>query len=409
LAEKINFNRIPGYNRMKQLCSPPFFSALRLSHPVFIAIFLFVAIALVSILPYAHAGEKNIERSSVPVTEIRVMSGSISLVTTVQGVVETMHAPQISSMVSAEVVKVNVDEGDKVVAGQVLARMDDERFRLNKMAAKANIERLQAQLENQQLVLKRDQSLFKKKTISDSKLDASMTLVKQTRAQIRQAKAQFNIASYELSHTRIIAPITGIIQKRSVSKGDYINPMSPSGKPLFQIIDTHHVRARLYFPETLADAIKPGMDVVLNRGSDSLRAKITRIRPMLEQQNHSLQALVKFNNNEQWKPGESITASVVLQRHDHAVIVPQAALVQRPAGFVVYQIENGRAEEKPVVIGIRQGRRVEIKTGLKAGVRIALDGAAYLSDGVRVNIQKNEPQVQIRSHNADPVSPSDNQ
>ncbi len=394
---------------MKLFYSPPFFSVLRLHHSVFISIFLFAAIALVSAPSHARAGEKKTYQSGVPVTEIQVMSGSISLITTVQGVIETMHAPQISSMVSAEVVKVNVDEGDKVVAGQVLAQMDSERFRLNKMAAKANIEGLQAQLENQQLLLKRDQSLFKKKTISDSKLDASRTLVKQTQAQIRQAKAQLNIASYELSHTRIVAPISGVIQKRSVSKGDYINPMSPSGKPLFQIIDTHHVRARLYFPETLADEIKPGMGVVLNRGKDSLKAKITRIRPMLEQQNHSLQALVEFNNSKQWKPGESITASVVLMQHDHAVIVPQAVLVQRPAGFVVYQLDNGRAEEKPVVIGIRQGRRVEIKTGLKAGVHIALDGAAYLSNGVRVQIQRNEPQVKIRSHKANRVAPSGKQ
>ncbi len=394
---------------MKLFYSPPFFSALRLYPSVFISIILFAVIAPVSAPSYARAGEKKTHQSGVPVTEIQVKSGSISLITTVQGVVETMHAPQISSMVTAEVVKVNVDEGDKVVVGQVLARMDDERFRLNKIAAKANIERLQAQLENQQLLLKRDQSLFKKKTISDSKLDASMTLVKQTRAQIRQAKAQLNIASYELSHTLIIAPISGVIQKRSVSKGDYINPMSPSGKPLFQIIDTHHVRARLYFPETLADEIEPGMGVVLNRGSESLKATITRIRPMLEQQNHSLQALVEFNNSKQWKPGESITANVVLMQHDHAVIVPQAVLVQRPAGFVVYQLDKGRAEEKPVVIGIRQGRRVEIKSGLKAGVHIALDGAAYLSDGVRVQIQRNELQVKTRLHKANRVSPSGNQ
>ncbi len=356
--------------------------------------YLWIIVTLITLVFAVENAEATPERvlkvSAVPVTVIDVTTGDIKSVTTVQGIIESKNTPHVSSMVAAEVVQVDVNEGDTVVVGQVLALMDGTRFRLEKTAAEANVERLQALLENQKLFLKRDQSLFKQKTIPVSKLDTSMSAVRQTHAQIRLAQARLKIANYALSHTRIVAPISGIIQTRSVSKGDYINPMSPSGKPLFQIVDTRHLRARLYFPETLAEVIKLGMSVTLNKGTDRLRAKITRIRPMLERQSLSLDALAEFDNSQHWKPGESITANVVLAQHNNVVIIPVAALVQRPAGNVVYQLKNGKAKEKPVVTGIRQGDKVEIISGLNAGARIALDGAAYLSNGVRVQIKSQQ-------------------
>lgn len=333
----------------------------------------------------------------VPVTAIVAERSTIEQHTRVQGVIEAINKPQLKAKISAEVVKINVDEGDAVKQGQVLALLDDEGFRLDKEGAETEIQRLEALLENQRLTLKRDQSLRRQKLVPQAKLDASRVAVKQTRAQLKHAQVQLKLAKYQLTHTRIVTPISGIVQQRSVSRGDYVNPISPSSLPLFQIVDTRHLRARLYFPETLAKVIKPGMKVTLKRDDQTLPAVIRRLRPMLEAQNRALHALAEFDNVKHWKPGETITADVVLKQHKNAIVVPEMALVRRPAGQVVYKLGNGTAHEIAVRTGIRQGDSVEIVSGLKAGEQIALDGAAYLSDQVAVEIQQDNTQSTIKN------------
>ncbi len=322
-----------------------------------------------------------------PVTAIRAQRAAIRQLTHVQGVVEAIDAPEIKSKVAAEVVEVLVDEGDRVESGQVLARLDDEAFRLDRQAAESDINRLQALLENQLRTLKRDESLFVKKLISDARLDNSRSAVKQTRAQLAHARTLLDKARYQLSHTRILAPVAGVIQFRSVSRGDYVNPNSPSSRTLFQIVDNRNLRARLYFPESLVRSVHIGMPVTLIKGPERIATRINRLRPMLQSDNRSLHALADFKNRGQWRPGESISADAVLAERQQAVVVPETVLVRRPAGLVVYRLENGTAHEQRVETGIRQDGRVEILSGVREGDLLALDGAAYLSDAVRVDIK----------------------
>ncbi len=327
------------------------------------------------------------EEYRTPVTELVVKKASIRQTTSVQGVIEAVNAPELKSKVSAEVVEISVDEGDHVDRGQILARLDDEGFLIDKQAAISDIQRLQALLANQRRQLKRAEKLYRQKLTPDSSVDDARAVVKQTEAQLNHARALLEKAEYRLSHTRIIAPIAGRVQQRSVSVGDYVNPMSPSSKPLFKIADTTHLRARLYVPENLAHLVKKGMKVLLKADGETIEAKIDRLRPMIEAGNRSRHALASFINRPGWLPGESISAEVVLQSHPNAIVVPETVLVRRPAGLVVYRLADGRAEAVKVSTGIRQDGRVEILSGVQDGDHLAVDGAPYLSDGVAVEVQ----------------------
>ncbi len=338
------------------------------------------------ILPWLLWSASLLAEGGFPVTTVTVERGSIDAVTRVQALIEPIHAPQIKSKVSAEVVEIRVDEGDRVQQGQVLARLDNELFRLDRDAARADIARLQALLDNQLLTLKRDESLFRQKLIPDTQLDASRLAVKQTRASIVHARALLKKAEYQLSHAVITAPVAGVVQQRNVSLGDYVDPRSPSSKPLFQIVSLDRLRARLLFPQSLVEEVRIGMPVTLEAPGGLIRGRIDQLRPMLEPGNRALQALVDFDNSGGLKPGESLNARVLLARHEDALLLPEAALVQRPKGLVVYRIRDGRAVETPVRTGIRQQGRVEIVDGLSAGDAVALDGAPWLSDGIEVSV-----------------------
>lgn len=323
----------------------------------------------------------------IPVTAITASQGSIRQLTRVQGVIEAVDAPELKSKVAAEVVAVLVEEGDRVKAGQVLARLDDEGFRLDKQGAAADIQRLQALLEMQLRNLERDESLFSRKLISDAKLDDARSAVKQTRAQLAHARSLLAKAEYQLSHTEVRSPSDGVIQYRNVSVGDYVNPNSPSSKPLFQVVDRSRLRARLYFPENLAHQVRIGTPVRLIKDGAEIDSQVNILRPMLESGNRAQHALADFDNRDDWRPGESITALAEIARNDQAVVVPETVLVRRPAGLVIYRLNNDTVEQVLVKTGIREGDRVEIIQGIAAGDRLVLEGAHYLSNGVAVALQ----------------------
>ncbi len=354
---------------------------------------LLLSLAGMALTTPALAADSDTVRAT-PVTTVPVELGDVREIIHVRAVIEATNSPSLHSKVAAEVEALLVDAGDPVKRGQVLARLDDEGLRLDKEAAEAGIARLKAALANQLLTLERDRQLFKKKLIPDNKLDASRTAVKETRASIVHAEALFKKVEYQLSHTVIKAPTDGIVQARLVSVGDYLNPMSPASKPLFQIVDTQHLRARLFFPDTLAERLKPGLSVALMHGGKRIDTQLTRLLPKIDDASLAKVGLADFDNRWHWPPGQRISADVVLAEHEGVPVVPEAALVRRPTGLVVYQLDaDGKTVRQVAVnVGIRQDGRAEIVAGLQAGDRIVLDGATYLSDGVEVSpAQTEEP------------------
>jgi membrane fusion protein, multidrug efflux system len=329
-------------------------------------------------------GEASQEPKGVPVTVVQAKVTTVILATTVRGNIESLNTPQIAAKVSAEVMTVDVDEGVAVESGQLLASLDDEAFRLSEEAAKADIKRLQVTVKHNKRTLKRDKDLIEKKLVSESKLDDADTALQQSQAELISAKTRLKEAQYLLSHTRILSPVTGVIQIRSISKGDYVN----SGDPLFQIVTTDKLRARLFFPETLADVIEPGMDVELTHDNETVTGKVSRLRPRLEEGNRALHVLVDFDNEHNWKPGSSISARVILEEHANAIVVPERALVRRPSGLVLYRVEDNSVSENVVTTGLTQNALTEVVSGIDAGDTIVLDGAAWLTDGTSVEIQE---------------------
>jgi len=96
--------------------------------------------------------------------------------------------------------------------------------------------------------------------------------------------------------------------------------------------------------------------------------------------NRAMEVIVDVPNPGDWKPGASVNGALVVAEHPQAVVVPEVSLVIRPAGEVVYVINNNKAEQRVVRSGIRQDGYVEILSGLELGETIAVDGASFLTD-----------------------------
>jgi multidrug efflux pump subunit AcrA (membrane-fusion protein) len=145
---------------------------------------------------------------------------------------------------------------------------------------------------------------------------------------------------------------------------------------------------RLPFPEHVANRLKIGQTVTLSSFSDpamTVPGKIREIRPALDSTTLSREVIVAASGG--WRPAGSIRGEVVLGVRKHALVVPEQAVVLRPAGGVVYVAEGETVKERVVQQGVQRGGEIEIVSGLNAGENVVVDGAAQLTDGAKIKVR----------------------
>ena len=346
------------------------------------------AAALALIALAAGCGKKDDAPAYVrktPVTVAQATQQRVEAVETTVGRLEAMAAPALSAETSGRVVRWLVDGGSVVSKGQVLAELDGEPQRLAVASARASVERLEALLANQQRTVKRYQEL-RSKAVSESMLEEAVAQQSARQAELNDARARLAEAEYRLDRTHIKSPADAIVERRLVSVGDYVSP----GTPVVTIVGMDRLRVVLPFPERLSGQLKPGLAVTLDqpaRQGETLTGTITEVRPMVGTNNRAIEALVDLPAGSDWPPGGSVTARVVLASRD-GIVVPAGSVVRRPAGDVVYALQDDKVAERKVTIGIRTGERAEVLAGVEAGEMVVLSGAGFLTDGALVTVRE---------------------
>ncbi|TSA49766.1 MAG: efflux RND transporter periplasmic adaptor subunit [Nitrosomonadales bacterium] len=303
------------------------------------------------------------------------------------GTMEGLIDPHIGAEVPARVVQVLAHAGQDVKNGQLLAVLDAADYALQKREAQAEIGRIEALLSNQGKIVDRNQRLVQKNFISRNALDDASAQQDALRQQMEGAKAQLATIEHNSAKTRVISPIDGRVEKQIVAPGDFVKV----GDPLFQLIGTTRLRAHLPFPESVAAKLHSGQTVRLSTPTvpdKVFTTTIKEIKPLIGSGNRAADVIADVVDQAGWQPGASVNGIVVLGEHAQAVVVPEASVVLRPAGEVVYAIKDKTAQQRMVKTGLRQEGLVEIVEGLAAGETVAVDGAGYLTDKALVNVQQ---------------------
>ena len=163
-----------------------------------------------------------------------------------------------------------------------------------------------------------------------------------------------------------------------------------------QALDPNRIQAgtytfRLPFPEQVARKLRIGQSMRLtsfDRPDKVALASVKQIRPALDNTTQSMEVIVELRGDREWYSIGSVRGEVVLGTHPGALVVPEQAVVLRPAGSVVYVVEGDSVREQVVRQGMQRSGEIEILTGLKAGETIAVDGAALLSGGAKIKVRE---------------------
>ncbi|WP_018233653.1 efflux RND transporter periplasmic adaptor subunit [Thioalkalivibrio thiocyanodenitrificans] len=342
-------------------------------------------IGLVACGPEPDNGAEQERPRGTTITAEAVTIDTVRITEETLGTVRTTAAPTVAAEVAARIVEIMVDEGDAVAAGELLARLDDGDFRLAAQRARAEISRLEALIENQQRQVTRNRQLLERNMVSESDLDNALAELRALEGQLASTRAELAQAERNIERTRVKAPVDGRVESREADVGGWAG----QGTPLFRISTDRLLRAQLPFPEYVADRLRTGLTVELISPvarDQQVDGTITEIRPMLGSSTRSVMIIAEFDNPGGWRPGASVNGRVVLETREEALLVPDMSIVLRPAGSVVYVIENDTARQRVVRTGVRTNGMIEVLDGLEAGERVAVDGAGFLTDGAPVNV-----------------------
>jgi membrane fusion protein, multidrug efflux system len=302
------------------------------------------------------------------------------------GSVESPIKPTVTAEVSGRVRQVLARAGEAVRSGQLLAVIDVEDLNLARQGAAAEVARLEALLVNQNAILERNRQLVESNFISRTALDESIAQQRALVQQLAAAKSQLSRSESDIAKTRVTAPLDGRVDRPLVSEGDYVQP----GTPMFVLVSTQVLNIYLPFPETIAPRLKVGLPVEISSpvvNAEQIKARIDDLKPGVVAGSRAVNVIVRLRGTPDWLPGASVDGAVVLDVRRGAVVVPEQSVVLRPAGKVVYVIENNSAQQRVVETGYKRDGMIEILSGLDGGETVALDGAGFLTDGAAVSVQ----------------------
>jgi membrane fusion protein (multidrug efflux system) len=284
---------------------------------------------------------------------------------------------------SGVVLQIMVEEGDRVQAGQVLARLDSDRQRLALKQSEANLRKL----END---FKRQEELIGRKLISQDVFDRS-------RYDLDTQRASYEIAKLELSYAEIRAPIGGVVSKRMVKVGNLIQ----LNQPLFKIDDFDPLEAMINVPERemrLIQAAQPVQMLVDALPGTVFTGSVARVSPVVDASTGTFRVVAQFKDDSgQLRSGMFGRVRVVYDQRADALVVPRSALVGDDKDASVFVVEADVAKRRKVKLGYADGGQVEVVDGIAEGEQVVTLGQAALRDGAKVQVINSEAPVAVAS------------
>lgn len=312
------------------------------------------------------------EEQAVPVATALAVRQAVTASYSGTAPLEARGEAQVVAKTSGVLLRLQAEEGDRVRAGQVLARIDPERPRLELQRNEAMLRKLEADY-------RRAQELFERKLLA---AEAHERL----RFDLDTQRAAYEMARLELSYTEIVAPIDGVIAQRMAKEGNLIQ----INQTMFRVVDTSRLEAVLNVPERELATLKAGQPVALRVDAapgTAFEGSIDRVSPVVDAASGTFRVVAAFSDaSGVLKPGMFGRIEVVYDERAQALTVPREALIEGEGVPAVFLVRDGRAVRTTVELGHISGSLAEIRGGLSEGDRVVTTGKVTLRDGALLQL-----------------------
>jgi len=296
------------------------------------------------------------------------------------GVVEAVRQATIAAQLQGRVVDLNVNAGDAVTKGQVLARIDEREAAQALASGEAQAARAQAELANAKVNLERTKRLVSENFVSKAALDKAQADFDAASAALAAARAGVGQAATVKGYAVVTAPFTGVIAERHVELGDLAQP----GKPLFVIYDPTALRVVADVPEDTVSDLRGKVDsasVEIPALGKTFKPRAVTVLPSADVRTHTKR--VRLDLAEDAKaayPGMFARAYFGTGKAKKLLIPAQAVAYRSEVAGVYVVTDKGEIRFRQLRLGERAGEKsIEVLAGLAPGERVALDPVAALA------------------------------
>jgi HlyD family secretion protein len=400
-------------------------------------------VLVVGVAAISLAGCSKEAAEKEPVVNVQVATvekTSIQDNVTAEAILFPIQQAAITPKISAPVKSLPVKRGQKVQAGQLLAVLENRDLAAAAEDTKGGYEQAQASYETvtaaslpeeiqkaqfdteaakklldaQERVYQSRQELFQQGALPRKELDQSGVDLTQARnsyeiaqkhldalmavgkkqelrsaaGQLQSAKGKYMGAEAQLSYSEIRSPIAGVVTDRPLYPGE----MAAAGIPLITVMDVSKVIARVHIPQNDAALLKVGDPAKITASGidDQVDGKITVVSPALDPSSTTVEVWIEaVNPKQQLRPGSTAEVSMVAKSVNDALVAPASALLTGSDGATSVMVAgaDGRAHQKAVKVGIKQGDSVQLLEGVQAGDQVVTAGAYGLPDNTKIKIE----------------------
>jgi len=330
---------------------------------------------------------------------------------TANGTLAAFDQTTVSVKVPGRLKTIGVDLGSVVSKGQVIAEVESEDYKLRVQQAEASLAQARARLglapdgtddvvdpektatvrqaravlDEARFNRDRAQKLVEQGIIAKAEFDTANSTFKVAEGRyqdayeeirnrqgvLAQRRSEVAMARQQLKDTAVVAPLDGIVQEKRSSVGEYL----AAGAPVVNIVRMDPLRLRAEIPERESHTVRTGQNVRVTVEGDSnvYVGQIMRLSPVIAQQNRMLVVEADVRNNGKLRAGAFAHAEIVTNDAKMAVTVPNNAIVTFAGIEKVIVVQNGKALEKPITTGRRNGEFTEIVAGVNVGDKVVLE------------------------------------
>ena len=309
---------------------------------------------------------------------------------TISGSLQPRTEARVRAEIAGPVEQTHADEGQRVRAGALLARLDDTAVRDAYLSAKSAVRTAESALQNAQRNLERSSRLAKAGALPERDLETAQLSATNAEGALADAQARLASAGKQLAQTTVRAPITGVISDREVDAGDVVTV----GAELFRIVDLGSLRLEASVAASEIDRLKPGMPVEFGVSGYDRRftGRIERINPTVDPTTGQVRIYVTIPNERQSLVSGLFAEGRVATDARKAIGVPMDAVDERGTEPVLHVVKAGRVKHLPVRLGVRDeaSNLVEIASGVAAGDTVLLGSAQGVAEGATIRVSQED-------------------
>jgi RND family efflux transporter MFP subunit len=305
----------------------------------------------------------------------------------VTGTLAPLERAELRARLEGDLVGVYVREGEPVRAGQLLARFESAEEAGQRVSAQADVAAARSEVSTAEWNLEQTRELHREGAVPERDVRQAEQAAAAARARLAAAQSRLRSSSMTVADTRVLAPASGVIERRLVNPGEHVN----RGAAMFTLVQGNVLELAASVPERQALLVQPGQAVRFSAAGREFTGRVARVNPSVDPASRAVRVYVQVPNPDgSLRAGTFATGRIVARMVDDALVVPVAALREGREGArpFVYRIENEKVEIAEVTPGLRDegAGLVQIVDGLAEGDRIVVGNVGLLGRGMQVRM-----------------------